>query len=238
MLYLIGVGLGNEKSLTLEGLEVAKKCECYFESYTSKYESIKGLEKLVGKKIIVLKREDVEEGSQKLLDSAKRRDVALFVIGDPLAATTHADLVIEAKKQKISIKIIHNVSIFSAIAECGLQLYKFGRTATIPYTKQVESVKDTIEGNRKIGLHTLLLLDLDAEGGKYMTVKEALEILLERKIVSGKEKMIAAHISENSQIFYNVPEELMKKEIDTPSVLVLPGKLHFKEDEFLELLEK
>lgn len=238
MLYLIGIGLGNEKSLTLEGLEAAKRCECYFESYTSKYESIEGLEKLVGKKIIVLKRGDVEEGSQKLLDSAKRKDVALFVIGDPLAATTHADLVIEAKKQKIPIRIIHNVSIFSAIAECGLQLYKFGRTATIPYTKQVESVKDAIEGNRKFGLHTLMLLDLDAEKNKYMTVKEALEILLERKLISRKEKLIAAHISENSQIFYDSTEELMKREINTPSVLVLPGKLHFKEDEFLELLEK
>ncbi|MFZ3076990.1 MAG: diphthine synthase [Candidatus Aenigmatarchaeota archaeon] len=236
MLYLIGLGLGNEKSITLEGLEAAKKCDCCFESYTSKYESLEKLEKLVGKKIIVLKRGDVEEGSQKILESAKMNDVAVFVIGDPLAATTHADLVIEAKKRKIPVKIIHNASIFSAIGETGLQLYKFGRTATVPYTKQVESVKDTLEGNRKLGLHTLLLLDLDAEKGKFMTVNEALEILLEKKLISEKEKLVAAHISGNSQIFYNVPEELAKKKIDTPSVLIVPGKLHFVEKEFLEIL--
>lgn len=238
MLYLIGLGLGSEKSLTIEGLEAAKKCDCFFESYTSKYESLENLEKLVGKKIAILKRGDVEECSQKILDSAKKKDTALFVIGDPLAATTHIDLVIEAKKQKIPLKIIHNASIFSTIAECGLQLYKFGKAATIPFTKQTESVKDTIEGNRKLGLHTLLLLDLDAEKEKFMTVSKALEILLENKIISEKEKLIAAHISENSQIFYGIPEELMKKKIDIPSVLVMPGKLHFMEKEFLEMLEE
>ncbi len=236
MLYLIGLGLGSEKSLTLEGLEAAKKCECYFESYTSKYDSLGGLEKLVGKRIKILRRNDVEEGSQKILDSAKSNDTAFFVIGDPLAATTHIYLAAEAKRQGIPIKIIHNASIFSAIAECGLQLYKFGRAATVPFGKQTESARDAVYGNRKFGLHTLLLLDLDAEKDKYMTVKEALEILLEKKIISEKEKLIAAHISENSQIFYGTPEELMKKKIATPSVLVLLGKLHFMEKEFLELL--
>ncbi len=236
MLYLIGLGLGNEKGLTIEGLEAAKKCECYLESYTSKYESLEKLEKIVGKRITILKRGDVEEGSQKIIDSAKKKDVAVFVIGDPLAATTHIDLVIQAKKQKIPVRIIHNASIFSAVGETGLQLYKFGKTATIPYTKQAESVKDAVESNKKSGLHTLLLLDLDAEKGKYMTTKEALEIIIEKKLIFEKEKLIAAHISENSQIFYDIPTELMKKKINTPSVLVVPGKLHFMEKEFLELL--
>jgi len=236
MLYLIGLGLGNEKSLTLEGLEAAKKCECCFESYTSRYDSLEALEKLVGKKIIALKRGDVEEGSQKIPDSAKEKDVAVFVIGDPLAATTHADLVIEAKKRKIPVKIIHNASIFSAIGEIGLQLYKFGRTATIPYTRQTESVKDALEGNRKLGLHTLLLLDLDAEKEKYMSVKDALEILLEKKLISENEKLVAAHISDESQIFYDFPAALAKRKIFAPSVLIVPGKLHFVEKEFLELL--
>ncbi len=238
MFYLIGLGLGSEKSLTLEGLEAAKKCECCFESYTSKYDSLEALEKLVGKKITALKRGDVEEGSQKILDSAKNKDVALFVIGDPLAATTHAELVIEAKKQKIPVRVLHNASIFSAIGEAGLQLYKFGRAATVPFTKQTESVKDAVEGNRKLGLHTLLLLDLDAESKNFMEVRDALQMLLEKKIISENEKLLAAHISESSQIFYGYPAALMKKKIDAPSALVIPGKLHFMEKEFLELPEK
>ncbi len=236
MLYLVGLGLGSEKSITMEGLEAAKKCECFLESYTSKCESFAGLEKLIGKKITILKRGDVEEGSQKILDAAKKNDIAVLVAGDPLAATTHIYLAIDAKKKKIPVRIIHNASVFSAVAETGLQLYKFGRTATIPFTRQTESVKDAVSRNKKLGLHTLLLLDLDAPAGRYMTVKEALEMLLEKRIISEKEKLIAAHISDVSQIFYDIPEELAKKKIDVPSVLAIPGKLHFMEKEFLEML--
>ena len=36
MLYLIGLGLGDEKDITLRGLEAVKKCEkVYMEAYTS-----------------------------------------------------------------------------------------------------------------------------------------------------------------------------------------------------------
>ncbi|MBU2639873.1 MAG: diphthine synthase, partial [Nanoarchaeota archaeon] len=37
MLYLIGTGLGNKKSISLEGLEAIKNCKkVYLENYTSK----------------------------------------------------------------------------------------------------------------------------------------------------------------------------------------------------------
>lgn len=36
MLYLIGLGLGDEKDITLRGLEAVKRCEhVYLEAYTS-----------------------------------------------------------------------------------------------------------------------------------------------------------------------------------------------------------
>lgn len=36
MLYVIGLGLGDEKDITLKGLEAVKKCEkVYIEAYTS-----------------------------------------------------------------------------------------------------------------------------------------------------------------------------------------------------------
>lgn len=36
MLYIIGLGLGDEKDITLRGLEAVKKCEkVYMEAYTS-----------------------------------------------------------------------------------------------------------------------------------------------------------------------------------------------------------
>jgi len=36
MLYIIGLGLGDEKDITLKGLEAVKKCDkVYMEAYTS-----------------------------------------------------------------------------------------------------------------------------------------------------------------------------------------------------------
>ncbi len=234
MLYLIGLGIGNENGLTIEGLETAKKCTCFFEKYTSKWEDVHALEDLIGKKITLLKRNDVENNIEKIIDKAEKEDVALLVIGDPLVATTHIDIVIEAKKRKIPVKTIHNTSVLSAVGECGLQLYKFGKTATIPFTKHVESVRNVIKNNKSIGAHTLLLLDLDAENNRYMTISEAVKILIDSDIIDRQEKIIGAHIG--SQIEYDSAENLLNKEIKTPSVIIIPGNLHFKEKEFLEML--
>ena len=53
MLYLIGIGLNNEKDISINGLEVVKKSDfVYLENYTSKLScSFDELEKLYGKKI-------------------------------------------------------------------------------------------------------------------------------------------------------------------------------------------
>jgi diphthine synthase len=164
MLYLIGLGLNDEKDLTLKAVEIAKKCECYCELYTSIWKgSLENLKNIIGKDVILLKRKDLEDGQEAFLEKAKKMDIVLFIPGDPLAATTHIDLVFEAKRKRIPVKIIHNASIFSAIGEIGLQIYKFGKTATIPLNGRLENVKTTIKNNKKLGLHTLLLLDIDNE---------------------------------------------------------------------------
>lgn len=227
MLYLIGLGINDEKDLTLKGIETAKKCECFIELYTSNWKgSIENLEKIIGE-VKKLERSDMEEKSQKLLDLAKEKDVAILIPGDPLAATTHIELILEAKKQKIPYQIIHSVSIFSAIGETGLQLYKFGRTATIPSTKQLEYVKKALEDNKKIGLHTLFLLDIG------MNVSKAVKILLENQIISKEEKIIAVQFGKKTIIKYAKPLEL---DLESPLALIIPGELHFKEKEFLEIL--
>lgn len=235
MLYLIGLGLGTEKDITLRGLETAKKCDCYIETYTSKWGGdLRNLANMIGKNITELKRKDLEDNQKEFLEKCKTSDVALFILGDPLAATTHIDLLEAAKTARIKIEIIHNASIFSAIGELGLQLYKYGKTATIPFSGKLESVKDALEGNKKLGLHTLLLLDLDAEMNIYMSVKEAIKMLLDAKLINKNAKIIAAKIGFNA--YYEKPSDLFEKEVDTPSVIIIPGKLHFREKEFLEIL--
>lgn len=237
MLYLMGLGLGDEKDLTLREMEIARSCECFCELYTNKWAgSLQNLEKLIGKKITLLKRADAEGKVSNILGLAEKKDIAIFFAGDPLAATTHIEFLIEARKRKIPTRVLHNSSIFSAVAECGLQLYKFGKTATIPFSRKLENVKAVLKENKKIGAHTLLLLDLDAELGLYMEPADAAKILLEQKLLKPADKIIAAGNlgGESSEIIFSSAKNLLEKKIPVPCCLVVPGKLHFREREFLD----
>ena len=154
--------------------EVLKKCDfVYLGNYTSKLNTAIGyLEKLYGKKIIPAGRELVEIDAQKsILQQAKSKNVAFLVAGDVFAATTHIDMFLRAKKLGIDIKIVHNASVLTAIGITGLQLYKFGKTASIAkwqHNFNPESFYDSIKQNLSAGSHTLLLLDIG------LPVKEAL----------------------------------------------------------------
>ena len=237
MLYLMGLGLGDEKDLTLREIEIARTCECFAELYTNKWEgSLSELEKIIGKKINLLKRNEIETKVFEIVSLAEKKDVAIFFPGDPLAATTHTEFLIEARRKKIPVRVLHNSSIFSAVAECGLQLYKFGKTATIPFSGKLENVKNVLKENKKIGAHTLLLLDLDSEMGIYMNTADAIKILLKEKVLKLADKIIAAGNlgTENFEIVFASAKVLKDKKILTPAVLVIPGKLHFRERDFLE----
>jgi len=193
---------------------------------------------MLGRPVNQLKRADLEERLPQFVARAKVADVALFVPGDPLAATTHIDIVLEARKKRIPVQVIHNASIFSAVGETGLQLYKFGRAATIPFSGQLEAAKDAIKGNQKLGLHTLLLLDLDAEVGLYMRAADAVKALLKARLVKEQSKLVAAAQlgTPDSRIVWATAKELLEAQLGVPAVLIVPGKLHFMERAALELL--
>ena len=238
MLYLIGLGLNDEKDLTLKAIEIAKKCDCFIELYTSVWKgSIENLKELIRKDIKILNRKDLEENQELFIEKAKNNDIVLFVPGDPLAATTHIDIMYSAKIKKIPVRIIHNASIFSAIGEVGLQLYKYGKTATIPLNGKLKNVKDTISANKRLGMHTLLLLDVDRENNIFMKVYDALNMLLKNKIIKEIDQLIAfSNAGGDSKIFYDSVKGLKTKNIDNPAVLIIPGKLHFREKDFLEVI--
>lgn len=238
MLYVIGLGLNGD--LTLKGAKIARKCRVYLEVYTSFLTvSVEDLEQVLQKEITVLTREDVEE-TQKFLEEAKTRDVALLVIGDPLIATTHAEIVIEARKQNIRTKIIHNASIYSAVAETGLQIYKFGKTVTIPYPQkgfQPTSFYDTLQKNARMGAHTLALLDIKEDQKKYMNPREAMEILHGLKFEGDIICVSRLGCPDQCIVYGDIRELLLSKDEfwgSPPHCLVIPSSLHFKEEEFLE----
>lgn len=85
------------------------------------------------------------------------------MVGDPFGATTHTDFIIRAKEKGIPVQVVHNASIMNAIGCCGLQLYRYGETVSIPYwtdTWEPDSFYDKIKINIDCGFHTLCLLDI------------------------------------------------------------------------------
>ncbi|XP_047051724.1 probable diphthine methyl ester synthase [Lolium rigidum] len=154
MLYIVGLGLGDERDITVRGLDAVRRCaKVYMEAYTSLLSvgldpaSLANLEKMYGKEITVADREMVEERADQMLTEAKDADVAFLVVGDPFGATTHTD-----------VKIIHNASVMNEVGICGLQLYRYGETISIPFfteTWRPDSFYEKIQNSRRLGLHTL-----------------------------------------------------------------------------------
>ena len=86
MLYVVGLGLGDEKDITVNGLEAVKRCErVYLEAYTSILGVPKErLEALYGREVVVADREFVEQGIDGMLNEALKMDVAFLVSPNPL----------------------------------------------------------------------------------------------------------------------------------------------------------
>ncbi|VEN41823.1 unnamed protein product [Callosobruchus maculatus] len=104
MFFLIGLGLGDCKDITVKGLEIIRKCDkVYLESYTSILTcGVQALEEFYGKELTVADRDLVEQGADEILGEAKESDVALLVVGDPFGATTHTDLILRAKEKHMN----------------------------------------------------------------------------------------------------------------------------------------
>ena len=236
--YLIGLGL-DLKSISARALETIKKCnEIYLENYTVDfpYKSDE-LKEILGKKIILLNREEVE--SENIINKSKDKDIVLLVYGNPLSATTHISLILNAKKNKIKYNIIHAESILTAISESGLQLYKFGKTASMPkFTKSFEpdSFLDIIKQNQKIKAHTLLLTDIGLSSKKAI---EQLEKTCKKRNMKLDKIIICSKLgTENSRIFYDSLNKLKKTPIAMPFCIIIPSELHFIEKEAVEVLSE
>jgi len=199
MFYIIGLGLCDEKDITIRGLEAVKSSSrVYLEAYTSILMVQKErLEAFYGKDLILADRDMVETESDEILRNADTQDVALLVVGDPFGATTHTDMILRARALKIPIRIIHNASIMNAIGACGLALYNFGQSVSLVFfteTWKPSSFYDRIKENADLGLHSLVLLDIKVkeqseenlargrkiyEPPRYMSIPQAVLQLLE-----------------------------------------------------------
>jgi diphthine synthase len=105
----------------------------------------------------------VESSSDEILAGADKADIAFLVVGDPFGATTHTDLSLRARALSIPTRTIHNASILTGISITGLSLYNFGQTTSMPFftdSWRPASWYDRVAENAKLGLHSLILLDI------------------------------------------------------------------------------
>lgn len=236
MLYLIGLGL-NEKQISKQALDIISRCKkVYLENYTVEfpYNQIQ-LEEQINKKVIIADREKVE--GLTIVDESKKLNVALLVYGSPLMATTHISLIQEAKEIGIKYEVIQGPSIFDAVAETGLQIYKFGKTASIPcWQKNFEptSFVEIIKQNQSIDAHTLILADIGLE---FPDALKQIEKVAEKNDLKLKKIVVCQTLgTKNQKIHYKNIEELKKfTGVKKPYCIIIPSqKLHQMEIETLE----
>jgi len=251
-IVFVGLGLHDEKGVSLRGLEEVKTADNVFvELYTSLLPnfSLQHFEEISGKKITVVSRGELEEkDGEAVLETSKTGKTVLLVPGDPLIATTHVTLRIKAEKCGIKTRIVHGASILSAaIGLSGLHNYNFGKSVTIPFPDETpsETPYAVIAENKRLGLHTLCFLDIKADEKRFLSIREGLDALLKVE-VKRKEKAVTmdtlvvgiARAGSNDPA---VKAGYLKDVLDydfggLPYSLVFPGQLHFMEAEALIVL--
>ncbi|HHQ44952.1 MAG TPA: diphthine synthase [Candidatus Altiarchaeales archaeon] len=247
MLTISGLGLYDVGDIPRKTIAAAGKADkIYYETHTNLYHStINEIREILGEKVEEVGRRFLEEDSKKLMLEAKTQDILVLVPGDPLAATTHIELILEAKNAGVQTQVIHASSIFTAIAKTGLQLYKFGKATTLPFKTEAKlptSPYHAVKQNRDSGLHTLILLDVKSDEQRYMSANQGLEVLLELENEIGlglfrNDTLMAACArlgAPDEIIKFGEIQKLLKTDFASPPhVLIMPGDLHFKEEEAL-----
>jgi diphthine synthase len=250
-LTFVGLGLHDVRDVSVKGFELVRAAdEVFLEAYTSRLAGarLEDLEAFYGRPVTLLARGAVEDG-HRVLRAAAKGHVCFLAIGDSMAATTHVDLRVRAAREGIPTRVVHGASIVIAAAGLlGLQSYKFGRATTLAFPHGAylaESPYEVVVRNKAQGLHTLALLDLDVEGGRFMTANEGLRQLLEVARRRGEATLrgdtlacvVARAGSEQPLLRAGPMAKLADEDFGLPlHALVIPGDLHFQEEEALRIL--
>ena len=168
---------------------------------------------------------------------------------------------LRARELSIPVRTVPNASIMSGIGACGLQLYNFGQTVSMVFFTESwkpSSFYDRIAENAKLGLHTLVLLDIKVkepdlqalargkivyEPPRFMSVAQCasqmLEVEEERKEgICGRQNLavgVARLGSEDQQIVAGTLEELSQADLGRPlhSLVLCGKKMHEMEWEYV-----
>jgi len=253
MLTFVGLGLYDERSVTIEGRDAIHEADRVFaEFYTSRLvgTDLDALETFHGTAIEVRDRAGVEQDPEPVLDAAESADVVFLTAGDTMVSTTHTDLRIRAEKRGIDTRIVHGTTAQTAAGSLtGLQNYRFGKATTLPFEKAhggdgvPDSVVATIEDNRARDLHTLVYLDIKVDDphwaesdDTYMTADRAAE-LLSVKFPDRLAVVVARAGSPDPLVVADTLSNLATRSFGDPlHLLVIPADLHPIEDEALSAI--
>jgi len=197
MLTFVGLGLYDERSVTLAGRDAIRRADRVFaETYTSRLvgADLDDVAAFHDVEIEQRSRAGVERDPDPILDAAADGDVVFVTAGDTMISTTHVDLRLRAENRGIDTRVVHGTTAQTAASSLtGLQNYRFGPATTLPFAYAhagdgvPDSVLETIADNRERGLHTLVFLDIkvgddtagadERDGDEYMTAARAAERL-------------------------------------------------------------
>jgi diphthine synthase len=253
MLTFVGLGLYDERSITVEGRDALRAADRAFaEFYTSRLvgTSVDALEAHHGIDIEVRDRAGIEQRPEPILDAAEDEDVVFLTAGDTMISTTHVDLRLRAMERGIDTHVIHGVSAAQAASGLtGLQNYRFGKAVTLPFPRAhggdgvPASVVESVAANRERGLHTLVYLDIKVDDGRgsdagetYMTADVAAGLLAD-EWPDRLGVAVARAGSPDPVVVADRLSALADREFGDPlHLLVLPGDLHHVEADALRTL--
>jgi diphthine synthase len=249
MLTFVGLGLWDERSVTVEGRDAIRGADRVFaEFYTSKLAgaTVDDLEASHDIDVTVRDREGVEQTPDPILDAAASGDAVLCTAGDTMIATTHVDLRLRAHERGIETRVVHGTTAAAAAASLtGLQNYRFGKATTLPFPYAhggddvPGSVLDTVDANRERGLHTLCFLDIKvahelAATDEYMTASTAAGLLTDAGRGDDLGVAVARAGSPSPVVAADRLSALAGRDFGDPlHLLVLPGDLHHVERDAL-----
>ena len=249
MLTLVGLGLLQGVTDSVRDA-IRSADRVYLERFTSPVDedTVSALRDLSGGRLLEARRWQVEDGAA-ILREAGEGSVVLVSYGDPLTATTHAELAARAASGGIAVRVIHGASAVTAVpGECGLHHYKVGRISTVMADpKATATPYGVVCQNLVLGCHTILLLEYDREGGSFLRPQDALLLLLEEgrsrgtgEITPDTYAVVASRIGspDPAVVAGRISGLLAEKYGGPPHSIVVPGGLHFTESDALRALAR
>ena len=253
MLTFVGLGLHDERSVTVRGRDALRAADRVFaEFYTSTLAgaTVADLEAEHGVEIEVRDREGIERDPEPILAAAEAGDAVFLAAGDTMISTTHVDLRLRAARRGIDTRVVHGTTAEAAAASlCGLQNYRFGKATTLPFPWAhggegvPDSVVETVRANRESGLHTLVFLDIkvgtgpsgpDPDFEEYMTADRAAALLADEVDGDGVGVAVARAGSTDPVVVADELSALAGRSLGAPlHLLVVSGDLHVVERDAL-----